>query len=180
MAVLRSSGILAIVFLALGSIGLAQVESTPVPLSRKPDFSMFMTGTYTCSVRSSRRPGAYQVTNTASVAGNGYWLVTRTVVHKASWIPTSFAGEDRITYDPSTSHWVDFTYNDLGGYNVSTSPGWHGNTIVWTDALISKSNNTASSAPRTMTRVSATKTTSTNSFKEPGGRVITVKTTCTK
>ncbi len=144
-------GLFAIAFFAFGSTAFAQVESTPVPVQRKPDFSKFMTGTFTCSVRSSRRPGPYVVTNTATVAPGGYWLVTRSVTHKASWIPNTISGEDRITYDPSTSRWLDMSYDDAGGYNVSTSPGWRGNSIVWTDSLIQKANNTASTSPTTWT-----------------------------
>ena len=172
--------VFAIAFAALGATAIAQVESTPVPLQRKPDFSNFMTGTFTCSVRSSRRPGPYVTTNTSSVDSSGQWLVTRTTVHKASWIPQTFSGEDRITYDPSTSRWIDLTYDATGGYNVATSPGWRGNTMVWTDAVVQKSGNVASTTPTTWTRVSAAKVTQSTSFREAGGRVVTVKTVCTK
>jgi len=85
-----------------------------------------------------------------------------------------------MTYDPSTSRWIDIAYDQSGGYNVSTSPGWSGNSITWTDAVITKTNATASTNPTTLTKVSDTKTTSKSSFKEPSGRVVTVTATCTK
>lgn len=84
-----------------------------------------------------------------------------------------------MTYDPSTSRWIDIATDDGGGYNVSTSPGWKG-TITWTDAVITKVNATASTNPTVMTKVSNARTTSRSSFKEPSGRLINVVTTCTK
>lgn len=182
MALLRTVCALLAAVLLFGGAGVAQTESTPIPTSPKTDFSkmQFLTGNWTCDVNSSRRPGPYETTSQAAISSDGHWLVTRTLVHKSSWIPASFVSEDRMTYDPSTSRWVDISTDQTGGYNVSTSPGWKGNTIVWTDVLITKSNNTASTNPTTITKVSDAKTTSTNSFKEPSGRLVTVKTTCTK
>ncbi len=182
MRFFQMSGALAFVLCLFGSAAIAQVESTPVPNSAKPDFSasQFLLGTWNCSVLSSRRPGPYQVTSVATLDSNGYWMTTKSTVHKASWIPASFQGVDRVTYDASTSRWIDLSTSDNGGYNVSTSLGWKGNSIVWTDLAFPKSNNIASTSPTTMTKVSATKTMSANSFKEHGGRLVTVKTTCTK
>jgi hypothetical protein len=160
----------------------AQVESTPVPATAKPDFSqmMFLTGTWTCSTKSARRPTAYTTTSTAQVSPDGYWLVTETTTHTASWIPKELHSTDRVTYDPSTSRWIDIGYDDGGGYNVSTSPGWTGNSITWTDLTITKVNATASTNPTVLTKVSDTKTASKSSFTEPGGRVVNVTTSCTK
>lgn len=176
-----AASLLAAVF-AMGAVAFAQVESTPIPASAKTDFSKmaFLTGTWTCSIMSSRRPGPYTTTNVASMSSDGHWLITKTTVHKASWIPASFTGEDRMTWDSSTSRWVDIATDDTGGYDVTSSPGWNGNTIVWTDQFYPKSNNTATNNPTTMTKVSGTKTVSTSSFTEPGGRLVHVKTTCTK
>ena len=177
---LRITALIACSFLAFGAAALAQTESTPVPTQPKPDFSKFMTGTWSCSVMSSRRPGPYVVTTTSTVSPNGYWLLTRSVVHPTAWIPATIEGEDRMTYDPSTSTWIDMESDDQGGYDVSTSPGWQGDTIVWTDRVYPKSNNTATDNPTTTTKVSATKMVSTNSFTEPSGRMVHVRTTCTK
>jgi hypothetical protein len=172
-------------FLAIlfsSALVLAQVESSPIPMNPKPDFSKmaFMMGTWTCSTMSSRRPGAYMTTVTNTMSPDGYWMIQRSMVHKASWIPRSFMSEDRITYDPSTSRWIDLNMDEQGGYNVSWSPGWTGNTIKWTDAVITKQNATASTNPTVTTRVSDTKTTSKSSFREPSGRLVNVTTTCTK
>lgn len=183
MQPLRWAGACALATLVCVAAAAAQsVETTPVPNTPKPDFAkmQFLTGTWNCSVLSSRRPGPYTTTSTASIDPTGYWLITRTTVHKASWIPGEFTAEDRMTYDPSTDRWVDLSYDEQGGYNVSTSPGWDGNKIVWTDQVITKTNNTATTNPTTVTKESDAKTLATSTFTEPGGRVVSVKTTCTK
>lgn len=175
-------GVLLVLPLATSAAQNAAPETTPVPVPSKPDFStmQFMTGTWTCSVKSSRRPAAFQTTSTASMSPDGYWLITKTTTHKASWIPRETSNTDWVTYDASTSRWVDIGMGTAGSYNVSTSPGWQGNSIVWTDALIQKTNATASTNPSTMTKAGNTKTTTKQSFTEPGGRVVNVVTTCTK
>lgn len=182
MQIFRAATFLGAAILALTTMALAQVESTPVPMTPKPDFSAmsFLTGTWNCSVLSSRRPGPYQTTSVATMSPDGYWLITRTTVHKASWIPATFTTEDRMTYDPSTSRWIDMSYDEQGGYDLSTSPGWNGNTIVWTDMAYPKTNATATNNPTTLTRDSSTHTTAVSTFTEPSGRVVNVRTTCTK
>lgn len=158
------------------------IEATPVPMTPKPSFSKmaFMGGTWTCSVMSSRRPGPYTTTSTTTTSNDGYWMATQTTTNTTSWIPQALTTVDRMTYDSSTSRWVDLATDDQGGYDVSTSPGWSGNTIVWTDVTYPKTNATATNNPTTVTKVSDTKTTSVNTFKEPSGRLVTVKSICSK
>lgn len=171
------------VLLLTCSVALAQkVETTPIPMTPKPDFSkmQFLAGNWTCSVKSSRRPSAFQTTSTAQMSTDGYWLITRTTTKKTAWMSADLVSEDRMTYDPSTSRWVDMMYDEQGGYDLSTSPGWKGNTITWTDQAYPKTNATAISNPTTMTKASDTKTTSKSTFREPNGRLITVTSTCNK
>jgi hypothetical protein len=85
-----------------------------------------------------------------------------------------------VTYDSSTRRWIDIETDEQGNYGVTTSPGWNGNTIVWTNAFAPKSAGIASTNPTSITRVSATKYTSLWSFVESNGRVVTVKTVCNK
>ncbi len=182
MLLLRAAA-LAVAASLLSSAGVfAQVESTPIPMSPKPDFSKlsYMSGNVRCSVKSSRRPSAYITTSTSNVSSDGYWMTVRSTTHKASWIPRELTSVDRVTYDPSTSRWVDINTDDEGGYNVSTSPGWRGNTITWTDAVITKANATASTSPTVVTKVNDSRSTAKSSFREPSGRMVTVSTVCTK
>lgn len=159
-----------------------KIETTPIPMNPKPDFSkmLFLTGPWTCSVKSSRRPAAFTTTSSARVSDDGYWLLTQTTTQKTPWMNAAFRSEDRMTYDPTTSRWVDISYDERGDYNMSTSPGWIGNKITWTDVTYNKANATAITNPATMTKVGPTKTTSVQTFREPSGRLVTVNTTCTK
>lgn len=182
MVVFRTASLALAAIVFFPVLVLAQVESTPIPMTPKPDFSKmaFFMGRWTCSTKSARRPSAYQTTSNTTMSPDGYWMITRSTTPKLSWSSASLSSEDRMTYDPSTSRWIDITMDDQGGYNVSTSPGWNGNTITWTDMVITKTNATASTNPTTMTKVSGSKTMSRSSFKEPSGRTVGVSTVCTK
>lgn len=168
--------------MAAFAAGASGIESTPEPVPPKPDFSSikFLLGSWTCSTLSSRRPGPYTTTVTGSMDSTGYWLIQKDVLHHTSWFLEDVHGTDMTTYDSDSHRWVDVYTDDQGGYNVSTSPGWRGNTAVWTDAVITTVGNVVSTNPTTITKVSDTKTTALNTFKEKSGRVISVKTTCTK
>jgi len=176
----------AFVLLAAGVAAFAAdssgIETTPIPLTPKPNFSSmkFLLGTWTCVSTNTRRATSYTTTVTGSLDSTGYWLIQKDFGHKTSWSPYDVQGIDMTTYDADMHRWVDVYTDDQGSYNVSTSPGWKGNTIVWTDIVITTADNTASTSPTTTTKVSDTKTTAANTFKEKSGRVISVRTTCTK
>jgi len=161
----------------------AQVESTPIPAPRKPDFSSvsFMVGTWTCSSKSSRRPRAFTTISTYTLDPTGYWISETSTTPKTSWVTTTQRGWDKITYDPDTKRWVDVAYGDGGGYGLSFSKGWNGNQITWHDVSFVAGPDINSQTDITTTKVSATKTTSTSSFTETKtGRRVVVSTTCLK
>ena len=163
--------------------GFAQVESTPIPAPRKPDFSSvgFMVGSWTCTSKSSRRPRAFTTISTYALDPGGYWISETSTTPKTSWVPTTLRNWDKITYDPDAKRWVDVSYGDGGGYGLSFSKGWDGNQIVWHDISFMAGPDINSQADITTTKVSATKTTSTSSFTETKtGRRVVVSTTCLK
>jgi hypothetical protein len=176
---------LLVALLALGSGSLADttpgIESTPVPVTKKPDFSSmkFTLGTWTCSTQSARRPGPYTSTSNSAIDPTGYWIVTDTTTAKTSWA-TAIVSVDKVTYDPDQHRWVDVYTDDQGGYDVTYSPGWSGNTMVWTDQLFAPGPDIIATSPLTNTKVSDTKMTSHNTFKEKSGRTIAVDSVCTK
>jgi hypothetical protein len=182
---LRILGPLVLAVLVTGVVASAAgsgIESTPAPLPPKPDFSSmkFLSGTWTCTTKSSRRPASFVVTSSAGMDPTGYWMVTKSLSHKVSWAPYDIHSTDLVTYDAGSHRWVDIYTDDQGGYNVATSPGWNGNSIVWTDAVITTQGNVASTTPTTITKVSDSKTTALNKFKEKSGREISVTTSCSK
>lgn len=184
LAFLRIAFALAVASLALGGSVLAAspgIETTPIPTNAKPDWSSmkFLLGTWNCSSKSSRRAAAYATTTSPSMDSTGYWMVTKSHTPSTSW---AVGGEsvDQVTYDPIQHRWVDVYTDDQGNYDVTFSPGWKGNTIVWTDALFAPGPDIVAATPVTVTKVSDTKTTAHNTFTEKSGTVRTVDTTCTK
>ena len=179
----RFFGALAALLVATGAtVFAAQVEGTPVPTPPKPDFSSmkFLIGTWSCSDLSSRRPGPFTVTEVYSMDPTGYWMIRDDTIHKASWIPRDFHSQTRYTYDTPAKQWVRITAGEQGGYAIATAPMPVGNKKTYTYVAQAKAPDIASYEPEVYTKESDTKKTMTTSFTETGGRVVTVKETCTK
>jgi hypothetical protein len=159
-----------------------QIEGTPVPTRPRPDFSSmnFLIGTWQCSDLSSRRPAAFMTTEVYSMDPTGYWIVRDTTTHKASWIPREFHSQAKYTYDAVAKRWVRITMGAEGAYSVATAPMPVGNKKTYSSAIQAKSPDIASTEPEVYTKISDTKKIMTTSFSEAGGRVVTVKETCTK
>jgi hypothetical protein len=175
--------IAAAVLAALPAYALAQMESTPVPAPVKPNFSslMFLVGSWSCSTKSSRRPAPFMTAVTYAMDSSGYWLEQTSTTKPTAWIKTKLTTYDKITYDPDTHRWVDVSYGDLGAYGLSFSKGWAANQLVWHDVSFAPTPDIASQTDTTMTKVSATKVTSSSAFTEAKtGRKVTVMGTCTK
>jgi hypothetical protein len=163
--------------------GFAQVESTPIPATVKPNFSSlsFMVGSWTCTSKSSRRPRPFTTISTYSMDPTGYWMNETSTTPKTSWVPAALRTWDKITYDPDTKRWVDVLYGDQGTFGLSVSQGWNGNQIAWHDVSFEPGPSINSQTDITTTKVSASKTTASSSFTETKtGRRVTVATTCVK
>jgi hypothetical protein len=109
----------------------------------------------------------------------GYWMITKTVQPKTSWASAS-TSIDMVTYDGTNHRWADVFTDDLGDYDVSYSPGWKGDTMVWNDALFTPGPDVIATSPVTNVKVSDTKVTSRFTFKEKSGRTVVADTVCTK
>jgi hypothetical protein len=161
----------------------AQVESTPIPTTGKPNFSAmeFLIGTWSCSTKSSRRPTAFHTTITYALDSTGYWINQSSTTNPVSWVPTPAVATDRITYDATTKRWIDVNYDNQGGYGLSVSKGWDGDRISWHDVSFAPTADISSQSSTVTTKVSATKETSESAFTEAKtGRHVTVSTVCTK
>jgi hypothetical protein len=167
-----------------GTAALAQsVETTPIPAQPKPDLSplTFLTGTWKCSVKSSRRPAAYQYTATYAVDPSGYWLIETDKNAPATWAPNvPLTTETRYTYDSDTKRWIGVTTGDMGTYDLVTSPGWSGNAISWHSVAFAKGPDITAQSDVTVTKASATKTTMSSAFDTSTGRHVTVSGACNK
>lgn len=181
----RSFGAL-LAFMIAGSLAagaaVPKVEGTPLPAPPKPDWSSmrFLLGTWNCSDLSSRRPGPFTITKVYSMDSTGYWMIRQDTTHKASWIPTDVHGTVRTTYDSGTKKWVRISTDEYGGYAVSTAPNSVAGRKTYSFVIQSTDPSIASYAPEVYTRTGDSKIMMATSFKEPSGRLVTVKETCTK
>jgi hypothetical protein len=170
--------------LLVGTVAFAQIETTPIPLPPKPDFSsmQFLVGTWNCTETNTRRSTGYGSTLTYALGPSGYWMNLKTLAHATAWDRHPTPAADKYTYDAPNSRWVDVSTDDEGNYGISTSSGWKNSVIVWHPISLASvsSGNVVSSGDTTTTKVSASKYTYTGSFKERGGRTVTLKGTCNK
>ncbi|MBV9233453.1 MAG: hypothetical protein JO030_05370 [Candidatus Eremiobacteraeota bacterium] len=179
-------GIFALAILAglLPATASPQVETTPIPMVVKPNFSpmQFMLGTWTCSTKSARRPAPYITTSTYSMDPSGWWINETSVTNPMRWFPgaAKITTWDKITYDSNTRRWADVSYGTPNTYGLSFSRGWSGNTITWHDVSFAPASDIASQTDTVTTKVSDTKMTSSSSFTERSGRVVGVRGVCTK
>lgn len=162
---------------ASSSLALAQT-ATPVP-DLKPDLSpqMYLVGTWTCHSKNPDRPGDRVETDTWRLSLDGRYLQEHT--ESPSFDPMrsrTIVEENYVTYDPVVKKWVFISVDNFGGYGVSTSPGYTGNTIVWTDTVSSGGNPLGSA---TITKNGDTKTTFVYTSPSPKGPT-KITGTCTK
>lgn len=127
---------------------------TPVPVTR-PDFSSmrFMSGTWTCTsiVRGKNRPD----TSTTTIGLDGAYMISHDVAPPFDRYRTQAVRTDTyMTYNPRTHQWLSFNMDNFGGYLVTTSPGWNGNTMINT-TLYSQDGTTGTA---TTTKLSDTQT----------------------
>jgi hypothetical protein len=80
-----------------------------------------------------------------------------------------------MTYDATTKQWVQVGVDNGGGYGISTSPGWQGNTITWTTKGLD-----GSSGTDVITKNSETQTTDASSGTDAQGHTTNTTITCTK
>ena len=180
--------LLVFAFAAAGAASLAaaaiaqQIDSTPFPMNPKPDLSsmQFIVGTWHCSSKSARRPTPTLATQTTTMDATGYWLVTKTKSQATSWNPHPAESVDQITYDVQNKRWVDVYTDNQGGYDISSSTGWNGNTMTWRDLTPSVTGDITSTSATKFTKVGDTKTTSSNTFTTKKGRTVGVTGSCSK
>lgn len=148
---------------------------TPVPIP-KPDFSSmnFYLGTWQCTqpLRGKTRPE----TDVFSMSEDGMWMIDRSTAppfDQYRTVPQN--GVTAMTYDPTVKQWVQVYTDNLGGYGISSSPGWQGNTITWNTTGLDGTKITD-----VATKVSDTETTDDNTTTTPQGQVVKVTIACKK
>lgn len=158
------------------SVAAPASAPTPVPVTR-PDFSSmkYFLGTWTCHqmLRGKNRPD----TSTTAIGLDGAYMVSHDTAPAFDKYRTQAIYTDGYTtYNAAKHNWVTFTMDSFGGYSVSTSPGWNGNTLTTT--LVMTQDGTTGSD--TLTKISSTQSRDVATAKSPGGMVTHSTVICTK
>lgn len=148
---------------------------TPVPMT-KPDFStmMFLMGTWKCTqmLRGKTRPD----TGTTTMSADGMWMVTQDSAPPFDQYRTvTINGTTYLGYDTSLKQWVQIGVDSGGGYGISSSPGWQGNTATWTTKNLDGSGGTD-----VVTKVSDTETSDAQTSTDAQGKTSSTTIHCTK
>src|SRR6185437_6648390 len=73
-------------------------------------------------------------TYTGTVSHNGRYVTVHDVAPPFDQFRTAAVNSDTYyTYDMQNKKYIAVEVDDFGGYGFATSPGWQGNTMVWTD-----------------------------------------------
>jgi hypothetical protein len=164
---------------ALAGPALAQ-QATPVP-DKKPDFSTmaFQLGTWTCkTLKNTMGRGAGRVeTDVNTMSEDGNYMETDTTSKPFDAARTrTYTTKGWTGYDSARKAWYAFGISNFGGFGMSTSPGWVGNKMIWTDTYATDG---SPLGVATYTKLSDTKTTTSYTVKTPHGTETTLSE-CTK
>jgi hypothetical protein len=102
---------------------------------------MYLVGTWTCHSQNPARPGDRVETQVWRTSLDGRYLQGH--IESPSFDPMrsrTIVEEDYMTFDPATKKWVLVAVDNFGGYGMSTSSGYSGNTVVWNDTFVSGGN----------------------------------------
>jgi len=154
----------------LACSGISSAQPTPVP-DNKPDFSAsaFLIGTWMCKTTKNsmgRGSGRTEIdVNTMTLDGH-YMRTDGTSKPFDKARTRTIVTQGWVGYDSAKKAWYSFGIGNFGGFGMSTSPGWKGNTIVWTDMY---STDGAPLSVTTTTKVSDTKITDVSVTKTAKG-----------
>lgn len=135
---------------------------------------MFLTGSWRCTqmLRGKERPDS----STTTIGMDGAWMVTQDSAPPFDKYRTyTIQSTNYMTYDGSIKQWVQVGADSAGGYGISSSPGWQGNTIAWTSKNLD-----GSSGSDVITKVSDTETTDDSTATDAMGKTTKVAIRCMK
>jgi hypothetical protein len=123
----------AIIFVLSGTGTALSAQPTPVP-NAAPDFSSmnFLMGTWHCVQSVPGRPGKRTETDTYTMAYDGWQMQDHSVSPPFDKYRTrTIVGDNWTTWDPTIKLWINQGVDNFGGYGLSTSSGWSGNSMIW-------------------------------------------------
>ena len=164
----------------LFALSPAAAQAAPPP--QRPDFRAFsfLIGTWTCTTRETDRPGPQPWTATWRLDDQGYWLIGKSDYPPVKWFPYHDKVQQRITFDAGAKSWIYENAHSMGGYNLYTSPGFTGDTAVWTDHSFLPTKKTRAISIYTLKKIGERKYVGSFAITSGTGTVIAVRDTCIK
>jgi hypothetical protein len=159
---------------------LCAFSTAPIQAASPVDFApfSFLVGSWSCMTTETDTSTKTPSVTTWKVTGNGRWMVGKTDYGK----PDKYDDEaqQRITYDAEAALWIYQDWRQAGGFNLYTTPGFTGDTAVWTNHSFVKTKTEGAISNYTMKKFGERKYVGTFSLTERNGTVIGVRDTCTK
>lgn len=131
---IRVTSICSVALALLGTGHALAPQPTPVP-NVAPDFSSmnFLLGTWRCDDHQAGRPGKRIEVDKYSMVYDGWQMQEHAVSPPFDQYRTRDEVEDTFTtYDSTIRLWISVYVDNFGGYGLAKSPGWEGDTLVWT------------------------------------------------
>ncbi len=122
--------------LAAGVAARAAEQAAPVP-HPAPEMAQLkpFEGSFACTGRADASPfGSAHATSSkvhAHSALGGFWVSGMVTETKTAATPMPMEGMFHMTFDPAKKQFMMLWVDNGGGWSQETSPGWNGDTIVW-------------------------------------------------
>ena len=156
-------------------------DAVPAP-PPKPDFTpfAFLIGTWTCVSTETDRPDRESAKTTWKMDEKGYWLVGSTDYHPVKSFPYEQKGQERITFLADAGLWIYEDWRDMGGYNLYTTPGFTGTTVIWKNHSFFPGKKERAISTYTLEKMGDAKYVGTFELTPVQGPVVKFQDTCTK
>ena len=138
----------------------------------------FLVGTWSCNESETDRGGNLPSKTTWTTSRGGFWLKGATNYGKAA--PYADEGESRITYDEDANLWIYEDWRENGGFNLYTTPGFAGDTAVWTNHSFLPTKNVRAISTYTMKKHGDAEYAGTFKETDADGTVVTFQDRCKK
>ena len=113
---------------------LAAADPPPKPAPEMANLNVFE-GTWACEGQVPASPmgpgGAMTSTVVSRQDLGGFWR-SGTVKSTGAGMPGTMEGMFHMTYDPGAKEYVLLWVDNMGGWSQASSPGWNGDTLVFT------------------------------------------------